>query len=115
MLLSLDKVPKIIQPIIKEWSPLAFVISFKVIRIFSDTSNCKLETDSSLLIPKSKASLTRYGHQIVVGNVLSTRKRHVLFVTLESHHELNLEDDSIEIESLIVKKLIEQHNEWIDK
>lgn len=59
--LRLDKVPKILKPLVKEWAPLGFVVSFK------------LETDESLLLPKARQSLSMYGHQIVIGNILETR------------------------------------------
>lgn len=67
------------------------------------------------MVPKSRASLERYGHQIVVGNLLSTRKRHILFVTHDSQHRIDLENDDIEIESLIVDKLSDDHLEWTRK
>lgn len=40
----------------------------------------KLETDPQLLIPKSRAALSRYGHQLVIGNDLHRRKLEVVFV-----------------------------------
>jgi len=41
----------------------------------------QLETDPQLLIPKARASLERYGHQVVIGNMLTTRKFEVVFVS----------------------------------
>jgi hypothetical protein len=40
----------------------------------------KLETDPELLIPKARAALSRYGHQLVIGNELHRRKYEVVFV-----------------------------------
>jgi phosphopantothenate-cysteine ligase len=40
----------------------------------------QLETEQSLLIPKSRAALSRYGHQLVIGNELHSRKYKVVFV-----------------------------------
>lgn len=40
----------------------------------------QLETDPALLIPKSRAALSRYGHQLVIGNDLHRRKYQVVFV-----------------------------------
>jgi phosphopantothenate-cysteine ligase len=40
----------------------------------------QLETEQSLLIPKSQAALSRYGHQLVIGNDLHKRKYEVVFV-----------------------------------
>jgi phosphopantothenoylcysteine synthetase/decarboxylase len=59
--LTLAKVPKILKPLVREWTPRGFVVSFK------------LETDEALLKGKALRSLETYGHQIVIGNILSTR------------------------------------------
>lgn len=40
----------------------------------------QLETEPALLIPKSRAALARYGHQLVIGNDLHRRKHEVVFV-----------------------------------
>lgn len=45
----------------------------------------QLETDSALLIPKSRAALERYGHQVVIGNTLADRKHEVVFVENKSN------------------------------
>lgn len=71
-----------------------------------------------MLIPKAKSALEKYGHQIVIGNILQTRKKRVSFVysqkdveTIElTDSQLNL---GIEIESLIVEKLCENHKNFI--
>jgi phosphopantothenate-cysteine ligase len=65
----MDQVPKILKPMVAEWTPEGFVVSFK------------LETDQSLLIPKARISLERYGHQVVIGNELHRRKLEVVFVS----------------------------------
>jgi phosphopantothenate---cysteine ligase (ATP) len=44
----------------------------------------QLETDPELLIPKAHAALERYGHQIVIGNMLHNRKYEVVFVSVAS-------------------------------
>lgn len=41
----------------------------------------QLETDAALLVPKAQAALERYGHQVVIGNDLQTRKWEVVFVS----------------------------------
>lgn len=43
-------------------------------------TEAQLETDPELLIPKARAALARYGHQIVIGNDLHRRKYEVVFV-----------------------------------
>lgn len=62
---NLHIVPKMLNPLVKFWVPSAFVVSFK------------LETDPSLLIPKSKKALQKYNHKLVIGNLLHTRKEEV--------------------------------------
>lgn len=105
LLLHLDPVPKIIQPLVKEWATRGFIVSFK------------LETDVNLLEPKSRMALERYGHQVVVANMLETRK---MIVSLISPHdceivELSVEDEKkgVEIEKMIVEKLVVRHRKWI--
>ncbi|KAL7422737.1 Phosphopantothenate--cysteine ligase cab2 [Cryptotrichosporon argae] len=66
--LVMDQVPKVLRPLVHEWTPEGYIVSFK------------LETDPQLLVPKARAALTRYGHQLVVGNLLHTRKHEVVFV-----------------------------------
>ncbi|KAH8113907.1 phosphopantothenate-cysteine ligase [Phellopilus nigrolimitatus] len=68
LILEMDQVPKILKPMVDEWTPEGFVVSFK------------LETDTLLLVPKARAALERYGHQVVIGNELHRRKYEVVFV-----------------------------------
>ncbi|KFH62818.1 hypothetical protein MVEG_11344 [Podila verticillata NRRL 6337] len=105
--LTMDQVPKILKPLVNDWTPKAFIVSFK------------LETDEELLPLKSRQALKRYGHQIVIGNLLTTRKRLVTMVTMEDVAEISLtqeedEVEHIEIESRIVPELIRRHTEWIE-
>ncbi|KAJ3416863.1 hypothetical protein HDV05_008448 [Chytridiales sp. JEL 0842] len=103
--LTLDQVPKIIAPLVKEWSPKAFIVSFK------------LETDADILVQKARGSLNRYGHQVVIGNILVTRKWTVKMITQTEEYDINLTDDDlksgVEIESLIIPDLIKRHDGWI--
>lgn len=68
LVIEMDQVPKVLKPMVETWTPEAYLVSFK------------LETDPSLLIPKSIAALKRYGHQLVIGNDLNRRKYEVVFV-----------------------------------
>ncbi|KIL55443.1 hypothetical protein M378DRAFT_17937, partial [Amanita muscaria Koide BX008] len=67
--IEMDQVPKILKPMVDEWTKDGYIVSFK------------LETDPSLLIPKSRTALERYGHQVVIGNDLRRRKYEVVFVS----------------------------------
>ncbi|KAF8068774.1 phosphopantothenate-cysteine ligase [Lyophyllum atratum] len=71
--IEMDQVPKILKPMVTEWTRgEGFIVSFK------------LETDGDLLVPKARAALERYGHQVVIGNDLHRRKYEVVFVSRKS-------------------------------
>uniref|UniRef100_A0A914EGY7 DNA/pantothenate metabolism flavoprotein C-terminal domain-containing protein n=1 Tax=Acrobeloides nanus TaxID=290746 RepID=A0A914EGY7_9BILA len=104
--LKLSLVPKMLERLVSNVVPNAFVISFK------------LETDESILIDKSRSALEKYGHQVVIGNILSTRKRKVVFVYPSGQVDpIEMSDDQIakhmEIEELIVDKLKVLHEKFI--
>ncbi|TEB34410.1 phosphopantothenate-cysteine ligase [Coprinellus micaceus] len=67
--IEMDQVPKILKPLVDEWTKEGYIVSFK------------LETDDNLLIPKARAALERYGHQVVIGNDLHRRKYEVVFIS----------------------------------
>jgi len=105
--LSLDQVPKFLKPLVSEWAPKGFIVSFK------------LETDPSLLISKARKALKRYGHQIVIGNMLLTRKKVVHFITNDEERKVEMTDEElsqgIEIETKIISELVKKHDEWIEQ
>lgn len=72
-----------------------------------------METDEKLLLEKAHRALERYGHKLVIANELKTRKHRVILVSADDHEEVTVKDDSIDIESLIVKKVISRHDEYI--
>ena len=100
-------VPKILSPLVKDWAPQAFVISFK------------LETDPSILLDKARRALDTYRHQAVVANVLDTRRGYVVVVTPDTQAELSLSDEDVnkgaEIEDKIVSNLTAAHSQFIAK
>lgn len=90
----------------------------------ADTSRrVQLETDHALLIPKSRAALERYGHQVVIGNTLHERKHEVVFVDRRGESWVRLDEreretigrdgEVREIEQDIVAKLEGMHERWI--
>ena len=105
--ISMKMVPKILSPLVKDWAPRAFVISFK------------LETDKSILLDKARKALETYRHQAVVANVLDTRRGYVVVVTPDTSAELILTDDEeskeVEIEEKIVSNLTGAHALFISK
>ncbi|NXF70382.1 PPCS ligase, partial [Ciccaba nigrolineata] len=105
--ITMKMVPKMLSPLVKEWAPEAFVISFK------------LETDPLILIDKSRQALEKYRHQVVVANILESRRTSVIIVTKDSQTPLSLSDEEIaqgmEIEEKIVSYLQGQHTAFIEK
>ncbi|GBC06164.1 hypothetical protein RclHR1_06670004 [Rhizophagus clarus] len=103
--LTMDQVPKFLKPMVTNWVPEGFIVSFK------------LETDPSLLVDKSRQALTRYGHQIVICNLLTTRKAEVTFITKDSELKISLSkeeaNNGVEIESKIIPELVKRHDLWI--
>jgi phosphopantothenate---cysteine ligase (ATP) len=69
LVVNLDPVPKFLTKLVSSWAPReSMIVSFK------------LETDPSLLVSKAKQALDRYGHDLVIGNLLTTRKWEVVFI-----------------------------------
>ncbi|XP_055515085.1 phosphopantothenate--cysteine ligase [Leucoraja erinacea] len=105
--LSMQMVPKMLTPLVKDWAPQAFVTSFK------------LETDSSQLLARARKALATYRHQVVVANTLETRRVYVLIVTEDSQVDIKLSENEVqqhhEIEEKIVKHLSECHTNFIEK
>ncbi|KAI8062741.1 DNA/pantothenate metabolism flavoprotein [Gongronella butleri] len=104
--LTLDQVPKFLKPLVSVWANKALIVSFK------------LETDEALLVPKARQALKSYGHQVVVANMLHTRKQTVTVITTSSEHVVVMSPQElaqhVEIESRIIPQLIHIHDGWID-
>ncbi|CAK7906388.1 phosphopantothenate--cysteine ligase Cab2p [[Candida] anglica] len=106
LVVDLEQVPKFLRRLVDSWAPSAMIVSFK------------LETDDSILIKKAKGALERYQHQLVIGNLLQTRKKEIVFVTVDGNQKwVRLTDqelqDGVEIESLIIPEVIKEHSKWI--
>ncbi|GCB70622.1 hypothetical protein scyTo_0005727, partial [Scyliorhinus torazame] len=105
--LTMQMVPKMLTPLVKDWAPQAFVTSFK------------LETDPSQLVARARKALETYRHQVVVANVLETRRVFVVIVTADSQTDLALSENEVkqhhEIEEKIVTHLSECHTIFIEK
>eukprot|EP01134_Creolimax_fragrantissima_P004080 CFRG4080T1 len=106
--LEMQQVPKMLYSLVKEWCPRAFVVSFK------------LETDPALLVPKAKRALENYGHQLVVGNILNTRKYTITLVTpgdqggvcVVALTEEEIEAKDVEIEEKLIASICKMHSEF---
>ncbi|KIP07288.1 hypothetical protein PHLGIDRAFT_71306 [Phlebiopsis gigantea 11061_1 CR5-6] len=120
--IEMDQVPKILKPLVNEWTREGYIVSFK------------LETDETLLVPKARKALARYGHQVVIGNDLHRRKFEVVFVSpkggrpvLDENGEAEPDPSQFaeswvhidpatnptrEIEEDIVAELVRRHRVW---
>ena len=81
-------------------------------------SRPQLETDPTLLQPKAQQSLAKYHHELVVGNILRTRKQYVALFHADGHVEhVTLTDvqaaADVEIEQVFVGKLAQMHAEAV--
>lgn len=132
LVVDLDPVPKFLQNLVDGWAPQGMVVSFK------------LETDPSILVHKARYSLDRYQHHLVVGNLLTTRKWEVVFVSPGRDDnwlrvppppsmraedgswgdkegrplradELPREEPDTEIEAMIIPAVAELHDKHIEK
>lgn len=103
--LSLQLVPKMLEPLVVHWCPLAFIVSFK------------LETDPKILVPKAKGALLRYRHELVIGNILERRKKEVILVSAEDEMPISLSDaelgQGVEIEAPLVAEVARRHEKYI--
>ncbi|XP_075461214.1 phosphopantothenate--cysteine ligase isoform X2 [Ascaphus truei] len=99
-------VPKMLSPLVKDWAPKAFVISFK------------LETDPLILIERARKALATYRHQVVVANVLDSRRSYVVVVTSTEETNLSVSEEEdglgVEIEEKIIKDVTSRHASFID-
>ena len=111
LIVNLDPVPKFLRRLVNSWATQAMIVSFK------------LETDPSILIDKAQYALTRYQHQLVIGNLLQTRNKEVVFVTPQNLKgewiklpEQNASSDhKMTIEKLIIPAIIKLHDKKIQE
>ena len=101
---QLQLVPKMLKPLVKNWVPNAFVVSFK------------LETDPKILILKAEKALKTYGHSLVIANILETRKEKVVLIAgVDDNQEILLKDEKTEIEDQIIDELKLRHDNFKNK
>jgi len=100
--ITLTSTPKMLGCVRREWAPEAFVVSFK------------LETDEKILLKKASGAIDKYGVDLVVANILETRKEEVVFVTSAGSDKIvRPEDATEEIESYFISQLATKHQEFI--
>ena len=71
-----------------------------------------------MLVPKARQALKQYGHQVVIGNMLATRKQTVTMIMNDTERELALSPEEmnkgVEIERKIIPDLVNIHDHWIE-
>ncbi|EDO16746.1 hypothetical protein Kpol_1003p52 [Vanderwaltozyma polyspora DSM 70294] len=103
LIINLDPVPKFLRRLVESWAKQAMIVSFK------------LETDESILIYKSTQALDRYNHQLVIGNLLQSRNKEVVFVTSDNREGrwIKKTDEVSSLEEVIIPEVIKAHDGWI--
>ncbi|KAL6930856.1 related to Phosphopantothenate--cysteine ligase CAB2 [Hanseniaspora guilliermondii] len=106
LILDLDPVPKFLRKLVQNWANKSMIVSFK------------LETDEDLLITKAKQALKNYNHQLVIGNILSTRHKEVVVLSEEeeSEHWIKISDETLKnhsIEEFIIEDITKRHEKWM--
>lgn len=101
--LHLHHVPKMLKEMMSDWCPNVYAISFK------------LETDSHILLSKATDSLRKYHQNLVVANLLQTRKESVVLVGRDGDAEfINRAADSTEvIEVPLIARIVQRHDAFI--
>ncbi|PIK54374.1 putative phosphopantothenate--cysteine ligase [Apostichopus japonicus] len=101
--IHLRQVPKMLGNVAQQWAEVAFVVSFK------------LETDHSLLVKKAREALVKYKHQVVIANLLESRRTKLEVITVEDHCTLILSEEELnkggEVEEKLVADLIQRHEQ----
>lgn len=72
-----------------------------------------METDTEILLEKAGNALKMYKMHAVVANELSTRKEVVTLVTDSGTVSVYRENDHSDVESPLIKQLIEKHSGYI--
>ncbi|GFS02306.1 phosphopantothenate--cysteine ligase [Elysia marginata] len=103
--LSLEMTPKLLKPLVKDWVPNAFTVSFK------------LETDPKIMISKARGALENYKHQMVIANLLHTRRKEVVMISADLEEKVVLTDEDLaagkEIEGPLIARLVQIHAETL--
>ena len=102
LIIRLKPVPKLLGSIKSQYSPEAFVVSFK------------LETDENILADKCLQSAEKYHQDIIVGNLLHTRTNQVrIFERLDRQWTTIDRKDNEEIEQELIRFLADRHRIYL--
>eukprot|EP01038_Epipyxis_sp_PR26KG_P008519 gene8519-11516_t len=90
--LELSQTPKFLGTLASVWAPESFVVSFK------------LETDENLLIRKAQNAIEKYQVQLVVANMLQSRRDKCLLICRDNNNENDINS--------FLKESIQRDESW---
>jgi phosphopantothenate---cysteine ligase (ATP) len=97
-----EPVPKMLSPLVRDWCPGSFTISFK------------LETREDILEPKALCALEMYGQNMVIANLLKNHSTRVVFYRPNVPAQvIEQPDKSKEIEKLFIPEILVLHENYI--
>ena len=99
--LQLQPVPKLLSRLRHHWAPQALLVSFK------------LETDAAVLQQRATRALHRYGVDMVVGNLLHTRRHAVTLYSGGKQRILEHDAEEMELEARIVDAVVAAHERHV--
>ncbi|KAK4536907.1 hypothetical protein CDCA_CDCA10G2932 [Cyanidium caldarium] len=101
--LQLQPVPKLLGRLRHHWAPQALLVSFK------------LETDAAVLQARATRALHRYGVDMVVGNLLHTRRQAVTLYSGGKQRILEHDAEETELEARIVDAVVAAHGRHVSQ
>lgn len=101
LVVDLDPVPKFLNTLAKSWTSGAMIVSFK------------LETDKELLLSKCHGALIKYGHQLVIGNLLQTRKDEIYLVGPNFEKHIVRPAENPIIENVFLPSVVKLHENYM--
>lgn len=98
--LKLEQTPKMLKPLKDEWSPDAYLVSFK------------LETDANILDSKIQSALKNYKMHLVIGNLLQNYQDKVYVVDENSKLEIERKENEKNLEPKLISEVVKRHEKY---
>eukprot|EP01087_Luapelamoeba_hula_P020089 TRINITY_DN6781_c0_g1_i1.p1 TRINITY_DN6781_c0_g1~~TRINITY_DN6781_c0_g1_i1.p1 ORF type:complete len:223 (+),score=36.22 TRINITY_DN6781_c0_g1_i1:369-1037(+) len=102
LVLHLSNVPKALGYLVSEWSPKAFVVTFK------------LETDQDILEFKARKSLASYKQNMVLANLLHNYRDKVVVYSKDGSKSIVERGSERDIEPVLIKTVVDHHTAFIN-
>lgn len=101
--LKLEQTPKMLKPLKDDWSPDAYLVSFK------------LETDSSILDSKIQSAIKNYKMHLVIGNLLQNYQDKVCICDEKTKIELERKEDEKYLEPRLIEEIVKRHQKYCNE